>query len=141
VSLVNYAEGTRSNPAKRVAVNSPYRMLLPPKAGGTAFAVNAMRDVLDGVLDMTVAYIDTPEPIFWDFLCGRISRVAIRVRPLTLPSDLRVGDYSNDPDYRVRFKAWLEDVWAEKDAEVSALQDPRRSATRLFQAREQSSST
>jgi 1-acyl-sn-glycerol-3-phosphate acyltransferase len=139
VSLVNYAEGTRANPVKRAAANSPYATLLPPKAGGTAFAINAMRDVLDGVLDMTVAYVDIPEPAFWDFLCGRIPRVAIRVQPLAIPNDLRVGDYGADPDYRARFKAWLESLWAEKDIEVSALQDPRHSATRFFQVRAQKS--
>ncbi len=89
VSLVNYAEGTRSTPAKRAAADSPYRTMLPPKAGGTAFAVNAMRDVLDGILDMTVAYIDTPEPKFWDLLCGRIPEVVVRVRYLARPGRTR----------------------------------------------------
>ncbi|AWN14686.1 acyltransferase [Salinisphaera sp. LB1] len=124
VSLVNYAEGTRSTPAKRAAANSPYRTLLPPKAGGTAFAVNAMRDVLDGILDMTVAYIDTPEPKFWDVLCGRIPEVAVRVRYLAVPPELADGDYGADPQYRDRFKAWLGELWAAKDAEVAAIQDP-----------------
>ncbi|KEZ79281.1 acyltransferase [Salinisphaera hydrothermalis C41B8] len=124
VSLVNYAEGTRSTPAKRAAANSPYRTMLPPKAGGTAFAVNAMRDVLDGILDMTVAYIDTPEPQFWDLLCGRIPEVAVRVRYLPVPQGLAEGDYGADPEYRERFKAWLGELWAEKDAEVAAIQNP-----------------
>lgn len=131
VSIVNYAEGTRSTAAKRAAAGSPYAALLPPKAGGTAFAINAMRDVLDGVLDISVAYVNTPEPRFWDFLCGRIHEVVIRVRRLDVPHDLLDGDYSADPEYRERFKRWLEGVWAEKDAEVSALQDPRQSATRF----------
>ncbi|HET7314882.1 acyltransferase [Salinisphaera sp.] len=125
VSLVNYAEGTRSTPAKRAAADSPYRTLLPPKAGGTAFAVNAMRDVLDGILDMTVAYIDTPEPKFWDLLCGRIPEVAVRVRYLAVPAALAEGDYGADPEYRARFKAWLRELWANKDAEIAAIQDPR----------------
>ncbi|MES1926343.1 acetyltransferase [Salinisphaera sp. T31B1] len=133
VSIVNYAEGTRSTAAKRAAANSPYRALLPPKAGGTAFTINAMHDVLDGVLDMTVAYVNTPEPTFWDLLCGRIERVMIRVRRLDIPGDLLEGDYMGDPEYRARFKRWLEDVWAEKDIEVAALQDPSQSATRFSQ--------
>src|SRR5699024_7147277 len=48
VTLINYAEGTRSTAAKRAAVDSPYTTMLPPKAGGTAFAVNAMAGQLDG---------------------------------------------------------------------------------------------
>ncbi|WP_423823128.1 acyltransferase [Salinisphaera sp. SPP-AMP-43] len=124
VSLVNYAEGTRSTPAKRAAADSPYQTLLPPKAGGTAFAINAMQEVLDGILDMSVAYVDTPDPQFWDLLCGRIPQVAIRVRYLEVPVDLAKGDYVNDPDYRQRFKAWLNDIWAGKDADVTAIQNP-----------------
>lgn len=133
VSIINFAEGTRSTAAKRKAANSPYRILLPPKAGGTAFAVNAMHDVLDGVIDMTVAYVNTPEPAFWDMLCGRIDRVAIRSRALNIPSDLLEGDYAGDVDYRARFKTWLEALWAEKDVEVAALQDPSQSAIRFSQ--------
>lgn len=128
VSLVNYAEGTRATPAKRAAADSPYQTLLPPKAGGTAFAVNAMRDVLDGILDMSVAYVDTPDPTFWDLLSGRIPEVAIRVRYLAVPDELAAGDYGADPDYRARFKAWMDELWAAKDADVTAIQDPANPA-------------
>lgn len=128
VCIVNYAEGTRATAKKRAAANSPYRALLPPKAGGTAFAVNAMREVLDGVVDMSVAYVNRPEPTFWDVLCGRIPTVAIRVRFHPVPEDLRTGDYAEDPEYRARFKAWLSDIWDEKDIAVAALQDPNNPA-------------
>jgi 1-acyl-sn-glycerol-3-phosphate acyltransferase len=131
VCIVNYAEGTRSTAAKRSAVESPYRALLPPKAGGTAFAVNAMRDVLDGVVDMSVAYVNTPEPTFWDVLCGRIPTIAIRVRYLPIPLELREGDYTADPEYRERFKIWLSDIWKDKDRAVAALQDRASPAQRF----------
>lgn len=131
VSVVNFAEGTRSNAAKRKAANSPYRALLPPKAGGTAFTLNAMHGVLDGVLDLTFAYVNQPEPKFWDVLSGRVPEIVIRMRRLDVPSDLLVGDYIQDPDYRARFKRWLDQLWAEKDAEVAALQDPDNPATRF----------
>lgn len=124
VTVVNYAEGTRSTAAKRAAQGSPYRLLLKPKAGGTAFTLQAMHDVLDGVLDMTVAYTDTPEPTFWDFVCGRIPRVYIKLRPLEVPESLRNGDYQNDPEFREAFKAWLEEIWTNKDEEVASRQAP-----------------
>lgn len=131
VALVNYPEGTRATPAKRAVADSPYQTLLPPKAGGTAFAVNAMRGVLDGILDMSVAYVNTPEPKFWDLLCGRIPEVAIRVRYLAVPADLAEGDYGADPEYRARFKAWMDELWTAKDADVTAIQDPA-DPTRTF---------
>jgi len=127
VTIINYAEGTRSNAAKRAAADSPYQTMLPPKAGGSAFAINAMDGLLDGVLDMTVAYVNTPAPTFWDFVCGRIPDVVIRLRQLQVPERLRHGDYNADADYRQAFKTWLEDLWAKKDAEVAAIQDPAQS--------------
>ena len=131
VSIVNYAEGTRATAAKRAAADSPYQSLLPPKAGGTAFAVNAMAEVLDGILDMTMAYVNTPAPSFWDLLCGRIPEVAVRLRYMPVPADLARGDYTADAAYRDRFKAWLDALWADKDAAVTALQDPAHPATRF----------
>lgn len=122
VTVVNFAEGTRSTAAKRAAQGSPYRMLLKPKAGGTAFTLQAMGDVLDGVLDMTVAYTGTPEPTFWDFVCGRIPHVYIKLRPLQVPEHLQRGDYRNDPEFRAAFKTWLEDIWKDKDEEVASRQ-------------------
>src|SRR5699024_5492 len=47
VTVLNFAEGTRSTQAKRAAKQSPYQHLLRPKAGGVAFALQAM----DGILD------------------------------------------------------------------------------------------
>lgn len=132
VTIINYAEGTRSNAAKRAAANSPYQTMLPPKAGGTAFAINALDDMLDGVLDMTVAYVNTPAPTFWDFLCGRIPDIVIRLRPAQLPRRIKHGDYKFDAAYRREFKLWLENLWAEKDAEVAAIQDPQQAQTRFL---------
>jgi len=128
VSIVNFSEGTRATATKRAAANSPYKVLLPPKAGGTAFAVNAMREVLDGIVDVSIAYVDAPEPTFWDVLCGRIRTVAIRVQYRPVPDNLRSGDYVADAEYRARFKDWLTDIWDEKDIAVAALQDAKNPA-------------
>lgn len=133
-TIINYAEGTRSTASKRAAAASPYQTMLPPKAGGTALAINAMGDMLDGVLDMTVAYVNTPTPTFWDFACGRIPDVAIRIRQLPVPDHLRHGDYGGDPAYREQFKAWMQQLWADKDAEVAAIQDPAQVQTRFTAA-------
>lgn len=131
VSLVNYTEGTRATPAKRTQTQSPYQTLLPPKAGGTAFAVNAMHEVLDGLIDMSVAYVDTPEPNFWDLLCGRIPDVAVQLRYLTVPEKLATGDYSADADYRRQFKDWLNELWTDKDQAITAIQDPDQAQKRF----------
>lgn len=125
VTVVNFADGTRATPAKRRAQQSPYRFLLRPKTGGTAFTLEAMGDVLDGLLDMTFAYVETPDPTFWDFVCGRIRKVRIQLRPLVLPAELAHGDYQNDPVFRERFREWMNRLWAEKDAKIAAMYDDR----------------
>lgn len=121
VTVVNYAEGTRSTADKRRARQSPYVTMLRPKAGGTAFMLEAMGDVLDGTVELMVAYHGVEAPNFWDFLCGRIPEVRARLRPLEVPPPLRRGDYRNDPEYAQRFRAWLNQLWAQRDAEVIEL--------------------
>lgn len=68
VSVVNFSEGTRSNPEK--LKNSPFEHLLPPKAGGVATVLAAVGDHLDQVVDATIYYPDGV-PTFWDWMCGR----------------------------------------------------------------------
>jgi 1-acyl-sn-glycerol-3-phosphate acyltransferase len=115
VSVMNFVEGTRFTDAKRAQQQSPYTHLLKPKAGGVAFVLNAMGDILQSVIDVTVVY---PEgrPTFIDLLAGRVSSVRVLVRELPIPKDLLGGDYENDAAYRARFQQWVSTLWAEKDA-------------------------
>ncbi|MEQ8797832.1 MAG: acetyltransferase [Salinisphaeraceae bacterium] len=119
VTVVNYAEGTRSTPAKRASRQSPYRTMLRPKAGGTAFMLNAMGDVLDGVVELMITYPGVDRPSAWDYACGRMPPVHAVLRRLDIPEALRRGDYENDPDYAERFRAWLNELWAARDAEIT----------------------
>lgn len=120
-TIVNYAEGTRSTAAKRAARDSPFHTMLRPKAGGTAFMLEAMGDVLDGTVELMVAYRGTNKPSLWQYLCGQLPEVRVRLRPLHIPDSLLRGDYRNDPEYAQRFRDWLNAVWAERDAEIAAL--------------------
>lgn len=124
VTVVNYAEGTRSTRAKRRARRSPYQTMLRPKAGGTAFMLEAMGDVLDAVVELIIAYRGLDEPTIWDYWCGRIPEIRVRLRPLDVPAELRHGDYRGDPEYAERFRHWLNAVWAERDREVVAMMHP-----------------
>jgi 1-acyl-sn-glycerol-3-phosphate acyltransferase len=119
-SVMNFLEGTRFTPAKHQRQQSPYRHLLKPKAGGIALALNAMGDRFQAILDVTIVY---PEgaPNFWEFLCGRLRRVVVRVQILPVPAHLMKSDYANDAATREAFAVWVKQLWQDKDAQISSL--------------------
>jgi 1-acyl-sn-glycerol-3-phosphate acyltransferase len=118
-SVMNFAEGTRFTPAKHRAQASPYVNLLKPKAGALAMALDAMGEKFQSLVDATIVY---PEgvPTFWQFLCGRVPRVVVRVRELPIPAECR-GDYTADAAFRARFQQWLDGLWQAKDREIGEL--------------------
>jgi len=120
VSVMNFVEGTRYTPEKHAAQRSPYPHLLRPKAGGVAFVLNAMGEILQSVVDVSIVY-PAGRPTLSDLLAGRIPSVKVRVRERPLPSDLLRGDYENDAAFRDRFQHWINTLWAEKEAEIVAL--------------------
>ena len=120
VSILNFIEGTRFTPEKHRKQKPSYRHLLRPKAGGFAFAVSAMAGKISNMLDVTVVYPEGPVN-FWDFLCGRLSRVVVRVRTYVIPEEFLKGDYQEDPEFRKRFQAWVSNLWHEKDELIERL--------------------
>jgi len=125
-SVMNFLEGTRFSPAKRAAQHAPYRHLLKPKVGGLATALGAMGERFDALLDVTIVY---PEgvPTFWDLLSGRVTQVVVRVLERKIPMDLLDGDYEGDPIFRARMQAFVQEMWAEKDACIEEIVQGLRS--------------
>jgi len=118
-AVINFLEGTRFTPAKHALQKSPYKHLLKPKAGGLAFALASLGDQMRNYLDITIAY---PRPLtFWDFMCGRMRKVVIKVQKEIIPEWMFSGDYLNDPAYRDRFQEWVNTKWANKDVELERL--------------------
>jgi 1-acyl-sn-glycerol-3-phosphate acyltransferase len=114
VSVMNFVEGTRFTDDKRDRQQSPYRHLLRPKAGGVAFVLHAMGDILQEVIDVTIAYPGGRSD-FFDLLGGRLKTIRVFVRSMPIPKELVGGDYENDPAYRARVQDWLGSLWSEKD--------------------------
>ncbi len=120
-SVMNFVEGTRFTEAKHAAQESPFQHLLRPRAGGVSFVVSAMDGMLDSLLDVTLAY--EPDSLnFWQFCCGRMKRISVRVRQREVPV-WAAGDYQSDPAFRARFQDWLNELWTTKDADYAALTD------------------
>jgi 1-acyl-sn-glycerol-3-phosphate acyltransferase len=119
-SVMNFLEGTRFTKAKHARQHSPYKHLLKPKAGGIALALNAMGEKFQSILDVTIVYPDGI-PTFMDFLSGKVRRIIVRVQSRPIPKHLLGGSYSEDSEFRAAFSQWVQQIWEEKDAQITAL--------------------
>ena len=81
-----------------------------------------MGDRFHAILDVTIVYPDGA-PNFWQFLCGRMKRVQVRVQTLPVPRHLATGDYAGDPAVRDAFQQWMQQLWQDKDAQIERLLD------------------
>jgi 1-acyl-sn-glycerol-3-phosphate acyltransferase len=120
VSVMNFVEGTRYSESKATEQDSPYAGLLRPRAGGIAFVLQAMGDVLQSALDVTIVY-PAGRPTVMDLIAGRIPRIRVAVRELPIPAELIGGDYANDAAVRERVQTWINGLWAEKSTLIARL--------------------
>ena len=114
VAILNFIEGTRFTHEKHSMQQSPYQHLLRPKSGGFAFALAAMNGRISNILDVTIIY-PPMQFNFWDYLCGRIPHIIVKVKKLPVPGHFLEGDYQNDDEFRDRFQLWVCDLWQVKD--------------------------
>ena len=119
-SILNFVEGTRFTPAKHARSGSPFRHLLPPKAGGLAFAASAMGPQLAGIVDVTIVY-PHGSPTFWDLISLGLPEVVVRVQERPVPTEWFTGDYAEDPAFREGVQAFVRELFREKDAAIEAL--------------------
>ncbi|WP_417513612.1 acyltransferase [Marinobacter sp.] len=127
VTIFNFMEGTRFTPEKHKRQNSPYKHLLKPRAGGTAFVLGAMGEMLHTMLDVTIVYPGEHGRIgIWDYLSGRIRTIVIDIRVREIPAQFLGMDYENSRETRVEFQRWVSELWAEKDARIEAIKSESR---------------
>jgi len=126
-SIMNFPEGTRFTKTKHDKQRSPYQFLLKPKAGGLALSLSTMGEKFQSLLDVTIVYPDGV-PGFWDFLCGRVKRIIVRMQKIPIPKQFIDSDYENDPACRESFQQWLSELWKEKDGRIGQLYIEARSA-------------
>jgi len=119
-TVINFVEGTRSTREKRDLKDSPYVHLMPPRAGGIAFVLGAMGDILHSLIDVTIFYGDRA-PSLWDLCCGRVEQIRVHVRVMGIEPWLHSGDYSGDPEFRSRLQSWISGLWREKDRRIGSM--------------------
>ncbi|WP_440876937.1 acyltransferase [Thalassotalea sp. PLHSN55] len=113
VSIMNFIEGTRFTAEKYQKQKPKFKHLLRPKAGGIAFALDAMKEHVNTIVDVTIHYPDGI-PTFVDFACGRVKRVNVSINTIAV-SDAMSGDYFNDKTHKNNFQTWLNELWLDKD--------------------------
>ncbi len=121
VVVVNYLEGTRFTWDKHQRLKSSYRNLLPPKLGGAGFTLNAMGELLDGIIDMTVVFSPGCSGSGMDYAMGRIRKVIIRARVLPVPMDIVNCDLRENEAARIRFRDWVNEIWEHKDRQIDEI--------------------
>ncbi|MDH3491175.1 MAG: acyltransferase [Gammaproteobacteria bacterium] len=124
-SVINFVEGTRFSVEKQHKRQSPYKHLLPPRAGGFAIAISSMGEVFNAILDVTMVY-PKGAARFWDMCCGGHVPVIIHVRERPVDEWLLAGDYEEDREFRRRVHRWLGETWQEKDELIQQILDESR---------------
>jgi 1-acyl-sn-glycerol-3-phosphate acyltransferase len=122
VSIVNFIEGTRYSEEKHEDQQSPYRFLLRPRIGGISFVIASMAEQLDAMFDVSVIY-PTRDISMWQFITNRLPWVEVRVRRIEIPREYLSAAITEPGELRDRFKAWVEEIWREKDRIMAAVLD------------------
>ena len=119
VSVMNFVEGTRFHPGKHKKQSSPFEHLLKPKAGGLAFALDAMGSQINKLVNVTIYYPDKI-PSYWEYICNGLDEVHVDIQVSDIPDTMR-GDYSKDREFKIDFQNQLNQLWLEKDNKISSM--------------------
>ena len=118
--MLIFLEGTRFPDAKRVARHSRFERLLNPRTGGLGYVLSGLRDEVEQLVDVTIAYPGGP-PSFWGFLSGRCPSAQMTVQTL----DLDPAVQSDEPKARRQaLQPFVENLWRAKDARLAAFMAP-----------------
>ncbi len=82
-----------------------------------------MGEQISKVVNVTIHY-PGGVPTFADFIAGKVKSVDVQVEVMPVSANL-VGDYTNDPEFRVRFQSELNALWQAKDAQLVELADKK----------------
>lgn len=119
ISIMNFVEGTRFTKAKHKKQNSPYQYLLRPKAGGMAFALSAMGDHINKLINVSI-YYPNGIPSFFDYISGKTKEVRVHIDMENVTDELK-GDYLLDRAFKQNFQQKLNMMWEEKDKTMDKL--------------------
>ena len=113
-ALLNFVEGHRRNSKRTPEMEkSPYKYLLKPRGAGLAIARNILRDVLSGVLDITIVY-HKDRSSFKDLFTGKIDKVKVIIEFIPI-SEVPLEESPNPKALPKKMQRWLKKRWEIKD--------------------------
>ncbi len=119
VSVVNFVEGTRYTDSKHQKQNSPFEKLLKPKAGGVAFVLNSMGEMMTGIVNVTIVYPEGPKS-FYQYMSGKLKKVKVHVEVIPVTDEM-IGDYIRDEIFKNDFQNWVNRLWEKKDRQIGTM--------------------
>lgn len=120
VGILNYVEGTRFTREKQAEQSSPYRHLLRPRVGGIGFVLASFADQLDALYDLTIVYPKEDVTVF-DLAKNKLPWVAVHARRIDVPAEFHSDAITQPGPARDHFKAWVEQLWREKDELIARI--------------------
>ena len=73
-----------------------------------------MGEQLQSIVNVTIHY-PGGRPGYWDLLCGNVKEVVVVFEELQIPDEFLGKNYDQDPEYRLAFQGWINQLWEEKD--------------------------
>lgn len=119
-TVINFVEGTRFTTDKHASKQSPYKHLLPPKAGGVSFTLAAMGELFTNVLDISLLYPENTNHPMMAMLSGRMTKIVIDVNVSPVP-ELQQQSTRTESEFRLYFQDWLNSLWKNKDNRIKKL--------------------
>lgn len=125
-NVIIFAEGTRFTAAKYKRQKPIYQHLLKPRAAGLALVTQELQQQLTSIIDVTIYY--SQPPTMWKLLKGDIDHINLTFIQRQITPDL-YGDYHADRSFRVHYQKWLNQLWMEKDLEITQLEQENPNIT------------
>ncbi len=117
-TVLSFLEGTRFTAAKHAAQAARFRCLLNPKLGGVSYVMDAMRDRIHRILDVTIVYRGDV-PSFRALLEGRCRDVDVQVHCREMPASVNAA--RDAAEMRECLRPWIESLWQDKDRHLTEL--------------------
>lgn len=115
-TIAIFVEGSRFSSEKHLKQKSPFQHLLKPHAASIALILANLPQDITEIIDVTIHY-DKKHFSMFDFLCGRV-RVHVTYDCLPVTPDM-IGDFTKDRQYRTHIQGWLNNRFAQKDAQLN----------------------